>query len=179
MALFVFALSGVQAQRMVPKQKGLEINVGVLSDDKLGNDYFLNLALNVYGKNGNYWLFAAEYNHEYATYGTLDIPLETYLGEAGYSLQLLGDARKIINLNVTLTGVLGYETFNRNEKLLYDGSMIKNENGFVYGTGGRLSLETYLSDHFVLILQGRAKVLWGTSRDEFRPSAGLGLRFNF
>lgn len=93
--------------------------------------------------------------------------------------QLLGDTRKNITLNAGITGVLGYESINRGEALLYDGAKILTEDNFIYGAGGRLSFETYLSDRFVLILQGRTKVLWGTDLEQFRPSAGLGLRINF
>jgi hypothetical protein len=75
--------------------------------------------------------------------------------------------------------VLGYESINRGEAQLYDGSIILTEDNFIYGTGGRLSFEAYLSDHLVMILQGRTKVFWGTDLEQFRPSAGLGLRFNF
>jgi len=177
--LLMIGVTAVQAQRMLPKQKGLEINAGVLSNEKPAKDYYLNIAMTVYSKNGNYQLWALEYNHQYTSYRDLNIPLETYFAEGGYSLQLLGDYRKVITLNAVLTGVVGYETINRGKDLLYDGAVIKNEEGFVYGAGGRLSLETFLSNHFVLLIQGRAKMLWGTSREQFRPSAGLGLRFNF
>jgi len=177
-ALALISATAVQAQRMVPKQKGLEVNAGLLSKE-VANNYYLNLTLTVNGRNGNYWMWGTEYNHSYSDYRDLQIPLETYTGEVGYSVQLLSVARKAITLNGGLTAVGGYETINRGRDLLYDGSKILNEEGVIYGVGGRLSLETYLSDRFVLLVQGRARMLWGTSREQFRPSAGIGLRFNF
>lgn len=168
-----------QAQRMLPKQKGLEVNAGVLSNDKIGNDYYINMTMTVNGKNGNYQLWALEYAHQYYQYKDLRIPQETYTAEGGYSFFLLGDARKNITFNAAVTGVVGYESINRGEELLFDGAKIISEDNFIYGAGGRLSFETYLSDHFVLVLQGRTKVLWGTDLKQFRPSAGVGLRFNF
>lgn len=168
-----------QAQRMLPKQRGLEINAGTLSDGKIGNDYYISIGMTVNGKNGNYQLWALEYAHQYHDYKNLRIPQETYSAEGGCSFFLLGDARKNITLNAGITGVLGYETVNRGEAMLHDGAKIMNENCFVYGAGGRLTIETYLSDRFVLVLQGRTKVLWGTDMKQFRPSAGLGLRLNF
>ncbi len=45
--------------------------------------------------------------------------------------------------------------------MLYDGAKILSEDNFIYGAGGRLTFETYLSDRFVLVLQGRTKVLMG------------------
>lgn len=168
-----------QAQRMLPKQKGLEVNVGTLSDEKPGRNYYGSVALTIYGKKGSYWLWALEYNHEYGSYKQLRIPLETYLAEAGYSLQLLGDGSRTVTLNGALSAVAGYETINRGKAQLYDGAIILNKEGFIYGAGGRLSLEIYLCDRVVLLLQARTKALWGTSREQLRPSAGLGLRFNF
>ncbi|PVX47572.1 conjugative transposon protein TraO [Flavobacterium sp. 103] len=178
----MFALIGItvaQAQRMLPKQKGLEVNAGTLSDDHPGRNYYLNIGMTVNGKNGNYQLWALEYTHQYDEYKDLCLPQETYTTEGGYSFFLLGDARKSITLNTAITGVLGYESINRGKNLLYDGAKILTEDNFIYGAGGRLSFETYLSDRCVLILQGRTKVLWGTDLEQFRPSAGLGLRFNF
>lgn len=176
--LAMLSITAVQAQRMMPKQKGLEINAGLLSKE-ISDNYYLNLTLTVNGKNGSYWIWGAEYTHWLADYRTVQIPLETYTGEMGYSLQLLGDARKTFTLNAGFTAVAGYETINRSEATLYDGSKILDKDNFIYGAGGRLSLETYLSDRFVLLLQGRTKVLWGTDLKQLRPSAGVGLRFNF
>lgn len=178
----MFALIGItiaQAQRMLPKQKGLEVNVGTLSDDHPGRNYYLNIGMTVNGKNCNYQLWTLEYTYQYDEYKDLRLPKETYTAEGGYSFFLLGDSRKNFTLNAAITGVLGYESINRGEALLYDGAKILTEDNFIYGAGGRLSFETFLSDHFVLILQGRTKVLWGTDLEQFRPSAGVGLRFNF
>lgn len=178
----MFVLIGItiaQAQRMLPKQKGLEVNAGTLSDDYPGRNYYLNIGMTVNGKNGNYQLWVLEYTHQYDEYKNLRLPQETYTAEGGYSFFLLGDVRKNITLNAAITGVLGYESINRGEALLYDGAKILTEDNFIYGAGGRLSFETYLSDRCVLILQGRTKVLWGTDLEQFRPSAGVGLRINF
>lgn len=177
--LLLVAITVTQAQRMLPKQKGLEISVGILSGEKIGNDYYINLGMTVNGKNGNYQLWALEYAHRYHDYKTLRIPQETYAAEGGYSFFLLGDARKNITLNLGVTGVVGYESINRGETMLYDGAKILTRDNFIYGAGGRITFETYLSDRIVLVLQGRTKVLWGTDLEQFRPSAGVGLKFNF
>lgn len=178
----MFAFMGItiaQAQRMLPKQKGLEVNAGTLSNDHSSRNYYLNIGMTVNGKNGNYQLWALEYTHQYDEYKDLRLPQETYTAEGGYSFFLMGDVRKNITLNAAITGVVGYESINRGEILLYDGAKILSEDNFIYGTGGRLTFEIYLSDRFVLILQGGTKVLWGTDLEQFRPSAGVGLRFNF
>jgi len=177
--LVLVGITVAQAQRMLPKQKGIELNAGILSKDKIGNDYYLNIGMTVNGKNGNYQLWALEYTHQYHDYKNVRIPQETFTAEGGYSLFLLGYARKNITINLGITGVVGYESINRGEAILYDGAKILSEDNFIYGAGGRITFETYLSDRFVLVLQGRTKVFWGTDLEQFRPSAGVGLRFNF
>lgn len=176
--LAVLSITATKAQRLTPKQKGLEINADMLSKE-ISDNYYLNLTLTVNGQHGGYWIWSAEYTHQLADYRTVQIPLEDYTGEIGYSLQLLSDTRKTVTLNAGLTAVAGYESINRGEAILYDGSKLLDGDNFIYGACGRLSFETYLSDRFVLLLQGRTKVLWGTDLKQFRPSAGAGLRFNF
>lgn len=178
----ILALMGIttaDAQRMLPGQKGLEVNAGLLSTEKTGSNYCISVAVTVNGRNGNYQLWSLEYSHQHHKYKDLRIPHETYTAEGGYSLFLLGDAGRNITLNAAITGLAGYESINRGEKVLSDGAKIASEDNFIYGAGARLSFETYLSDHLVLVLQGRTKVFWGTGLEQFRPSAGAGLRFNF
>lgn len=55
--LLVLALmvsTQTQAQRMLPKQKGLELNIGTLSFGNLSNNYSINAALTTNDRNGNY-----------------------------------------------------------------------------------------------------------------------------
>lgn len=177
--LLVTTFTTTHAQRMLPRQKGVSINSGLLLSNDIQGDWYLGIDLVHYFNRGNYWLWAVEYNRMQFAYRNYRIPSETYLAETGYSFRLLGDKRKTLQLNAALTGIAGYESINRGNALLHDGAVIQNSSGFVYGGGGRLSLETFLTDHFVLLLQARAKMLWGTSLQQLRPSLGLGLRFNF
>lgn len=180
--IVLFLFTGItmsQAQRMLPKQKGLEINVGTLSFKKLGVDYYLGIGMAVNGKNGNYGLWGVQYAHLNHLYKEINIPVETYTADGGYSIFLLGDNRKNIALNLALTGVVGYERINRGEAVLFDGAKILSKDNWIYGVGSQLRFETYLTNKFVLSLQGRTNALWGSDLELLRPSAGLGLRFNF
>jgi hypothetical protein len=169
----------LQAQRMIPKKKGVEIGYSQLSNAKIEKDYAMNLGLTINGKNGNYQLWNFEYSHHYYTYNIIQIPHETYTIEGGNSFFLLGDIRRTIGLNLALTAVVGYETINRGVIQLNDGTIILNEDNFIYGAGSRLTFETYLTDKFVFILKGQTKMVWGTDVEQFRPSVGIGIRFNF
>jgi len=176
--LALSSLTAAHPQRMIPGQKGFEISAGSLQGNSPWRNYTLSLGMNINGKNGSYQLWGLEYSHRYFKYKELRLPLETYTVAGGYSFLLLGDARRNVLLNAVITGVIGYESINRGEALLEDGAKIISSEGFLYGAGGRLSFEAYLSDQFVLLLQGRIKALWGTDLDQLRPSAALGFRYN-
>ena len=168
-----------QAQRMLPKQKGLETSTGIIADGKIGTDYYINVAMTINGKKGNYQLWAVEYSRKENDYKHIQIPAETFTAEVGYSFLLISDAGKNTSLNFGITGIAGYESINRGKALLFDGAKLLTEDNFIYGVGGRITIETYLSDRIILLLQARTKILWGTDLQQIRPSAGIGLRFNF
>jgi len=167
------------SQRMVNKQKAVELNAGILNTKTASENFYLNLTLNRFVRHGNYWIWGMELQRQKRDVRQWNVPIESYIGEAGYSKQLLSDRRKFITLNLALTAAAGYERVNKGDTLLLDGAKLLSRDQFVYGTGGRLSLETYLSDRIVFLIQGRVRVLWGTDLDRFRPSAGIGIRVNF
>lgn len=167
----------ISAQRMLPKQKGIEINSGKLFTENLDH-YFINAGLIVHSKKGNYMLYALEYSRENIPYQTSEIPVESITAEAAYSFNFIANRGKSLMVNFTLSAVAGYEIINRGDHLLYDGSLLLNDSSLIYGAGGKLSIESYLSDRFTIIVSGRTKVLWNTSRNQIRPSVGIGLRIN-
>ncbi|MGE8512957.1 MAG: conjugal transfer protein TraO [Chryseobacterium culicis] len=168
----------LEAQRMIPGQKGIEINFGFLKKE-ISDHYFFNLEYIYYSQKGNYGIFGFEYGINSIRYSAIKVPVEDYTVDAGYSFNLMADHKKRVMLNATLSAVGGYENINNGGRILYDGAEVLNESSFIYGGGGRISLETYLSDHLVVVFSGRAKYLLGTSLDRIRPSMGMGLRFNF
>ena len=178
--LIMTGLISVNAQRMLAGQKGLELNIGALSGKNLSDNYYLNAGVTVYAKNGNYFLGSFEYGRQQISYKKMNPVWQTYLVEGGYNFQLLRDAGSIFTLNAGLSAVAGYESGKLNasastKSIKYNPS----EENFIFGPGARISVETYVSDHLVLLLAGKAKFLWGTPADKLRPSIGLGLRYNF
>ncbi len=167
----------ISAQRILPKQKGVEINSGILVSENSDN-YFISAGLIVHSKKGNYLLYSLDYSREEIQYRTCKIPMETITAEAGYSLNMIGNRKKSLMINATISAIAGYEIINRDERILFDGSVIINESSLVYGAAGRLTAEFYLSDRFTLIASGRTKILWNTSQNQFTPSVGIGLRIN-
>jgi hypothetical protein len=168
------------AQRQLQGQKGIEVGFGFLPGEKpTRNFYYARLGMTVNRKKGNYHFFTAEYRRKTYQFEDIDIPLETYTGETGYSLFLMGDWRRTLSLNLGLSAVAGYEVINKSEKQLLNGAIILGEDHFVYGGGINLSLETYLNDKLVVLVQGQTKYLLGTSADRLRPGVNIGLRYIF
>lgn len=176
--MLLISIAG-HAQRMVYKQKAMEVTVGLLDSKEVNVNYYLNISLNSFARHGNYWIWGGEYQRRNLVFKQWNIPIESYLGEVGYSKKLLSDKRKVITLNLGLTGTGGYEIVNSGDGILFDGARLQDQSQFVYGAGGRLSIETYLSDRIVFLVQGKIKVLWGTDLEQFRPGAGIGFRINF
>jgi len=174
-----FLLCGTaNGQRMLPGQKAIEMGFGLMSAQDGINDYTLQVGLTMQTGLGNYFLGSVGYLRQSAKYGKASIPLETYLAEGGYSLRLLGNFRRSVNVNASVVAVAGYERINKGDSLLFDGAVILNKSHLVYGLGGRISTEIYIADPLVLFLYGNTKVLWGTTRSQLRSSIGVGVRIS-
>lgn len=167
------------AQQMIPKQKGFEISYSVFPNSPEKQNYALAAGLVTYAKNGNYWFGLAEYSRKYYEYRNYDIPIDTYLLNAGYSFYLVGDSMRNVNLNLGLGSLVGYEQVNRNKPILYDGSLLDSTESFVYGVSGKLSLESYLTEYIVFIVDGQLRFLQNSQLGTLHSLIGLGLRYNF
>jgi hemolysin activation/secretion protein len=180
MMLSIAISTGIYAQRLLKGQTGFEVTIGMVSDKQPSHDnFFIQAGLTVNAKNGSYQLWALEYCRKMHEFESYNIPVEAYTAEGGYSFPLLRDWNKTVSLNMGLTAAIGYEVFNQSEALLSNGAVIQNADSFIYGVGLRLSIETYLTDHLLFLLQGKAKGIWGTSVENLRPFAGIGFRYIF
>jgi hypothetical protein len=167
------------AQQMIPKQKGFEISYSVFPKSPEKQNYVFAAGLISYGKNGRYVFGRAEYSRKYFEYRDYDIPIDTYLLNAGYSFYLVGESMRNVNLNLGIGALGGYEQVNRNKLILHDGSLLNTTESFVYGFSGRLSLESYLTEHLVFIVDGQLRFLQNSPLGTLHSLFGLGLRYNF
>ena len=102
--------------------------------------------------------------------------MEQFTGEGDFFCNVLSDGSKTFFLSAGVSALAGYETVNGGKKLLFDGSTLRNKDGFIYGGAITLQAETYLSDHLVLLLYGRERCLWGGSTERFHAQYGVGLK---
>ena len=169
------------AQRCLPKMKGIRLTAGMAdsfysasSKNDAGCSFGASLA--TYTKGGHQWVFGAEYLRRYHPYRDSRIPVEQFTGEGGFFCNVLSDRSKTFCLSAGVSAVAGYETVNGGKKLLFDGSTLRNKDGFLYGGAVTLQAETYLTDRLVLLFYGRERCLWGGSTERFHAQYGVGLK---
>lgn len=170
------------AQRQLPGMQGIQVTGGMVDgiySSKQDNEagYYFGVAMATYAKNGNKWVFGAEFMERYYPYRETRIPVSQFTAEGGYYLKFLSDPSKTFNLSLGGSALAGYEISNWGEKTLYDGSTLQHKDAFIYGGAITLELETYLTDRVVLLLTGRERILWGNSTGHFHTQFGIGLKF--
>ena len=177
-----FAFSGgAYAQRQLPGMKGIQVTGGMVdgiysSSHKNETGYYFGVAMATYAQNANKWVFGAEFLNRYYPYKNDRIPVSQFTAEGGYYLKFLSDPNKIVLFSLGGSALAGYETSNWGEKILFDGSTLRNKDRFLYGGAITLEMETYLADRVVLLLTARERVLFGGTTGKFHTQFGLGLR---
>lgn len=170
------------AQRALKGMQGIQITGGMAdgfytNDNKNETGYYFGMAISTYARHANKWVFGADYLNRYYPYKTERIPVSQFTGEYGYYFKILSDRSKVFFLSLGCSALAGYETSNWGEKTLFDGSTLLDKDAFIYGGAITLEVETYLSDRIILLLNGRERIIGGTTNGHFRTQFGLGLKF--
>jgi len=176
--LLSLGLTG-QAQQMLPGQKGIELKYGVFPKSSDTYSYFISAGLISYRKNGNYIFALAQYDRKYYQYKTIQIPIESFLINAGYSFYFFGNRNRNMNINLGIGGAGGYEQVNQNVEVLDDGSLINKTENIVYGMSAALSLESYLTSELVFLVEGKLRYLENSQLNPLQSMIGFGFRYNF
>lgn len=168
------------AQRYLPGQKGIQVTGGFVDgftlEKKDGQAFYGGLALSTYIKNGNRWVFGAEYMQKSHEYKDILIPVSQITAEGGYYLKFLSDPSKTFFFSVGLSAMAGYETINWGKELLFDGATITTEDNFLYGGAVSFEIETFLSDRFALLINARERILLGSEINKFHTQVGIGFK---
>ena len=164
------------AQKKAPSAVTLTLlpfSVTLPSDETATDD-----AINVrYTKKANRWVVGAEYLLKNYDYRGTSVPRAQFTAEGGYYLKFLSDPTKTFFLSIGGSALAGYETVNWGDRLLHDGSTLLVKDAFIYGGAITLELESYITDHIVLLANVRERVLWGGSLGKFSTQFGLGIKF--
>ena len=170
------------AQRLFPRQTGVEITAGVpvIQNEKLiqPETFTVGVSFTRYLKAENYTFLSALYERQNLPYGKADVPLSDALLLAGYMHPLLSDGGKNAFIYTGLSVLAGYEEPNRGESVLPDGAELLDRSRLVGGGGLHLTVELFLSDHLLFVVGGRGLFLFGSDVYPFRPAISAGFRIN-
>lgn len=171
-----------QAQRLIPKQRGIEVvgSVPLIKGEKLftGDNFGVGISLPRYLKKENYTFVMAEYEQQNMPYRSYNVKLKDALLQVGYMHPILSDNGKNMLLYGGISVLGGYEEINEDQKLLPDGATLLDRSRFVYGGAVHGSLEVFLTDRLLFLVKAQGRLLFGSDVHRFRPALSAGLRFN-
>ena len=171
------------AQRLIPKQRGIEVvgSVPLIKGEKLftGDNFGVGISLSRYLKKENYTFVMAEYEQQNMPYRSYNVKLKDALLQMGYMHPILSDNGKNVLLYGGISALGGYEEINEDQKLLPDGATLLDRSHFVYGGAVHSSVEVFLTDRLLFLIKAQGRLLFGTDVHRFRPAVSAGLRFNF
>ena len=171
-----------QAQRLIPKQRGIEVvgSVPILKGEKLfqGDNFGVSVSLTRYLKRENYSFVRVEYEQQNMPYRSYNVKLKDALLQVGYMHPILSDNGKNAFLYAGISALGGYEELNEDKKLLPDGATLLDRSRFVYGSAVHGSVEVFLTDRLLLLVKAQGRLLFGSDVHRFRPALSAGLRFN-
>ena len=171
------------AQRLIPKQKGIEVvgSVPLIKGEKLfaKDNFGVGVSLTRYLKRENYAFALAEYEQQDMPYREYEVKLKDALLQVGYMHPILSDNGKNVFLYGGISALGGYEELNEDKKLLPDGATLLDCSHFVYGGAVHSSVEVFLTDKILFLVKAQGRFLFGTDVHRFRPALSAGFRFNF
>ena len=172
-----------QAQRLIPKQRDIEVigSVPLIKGEKLftGDNFGVGISLTRYLKKENYTFVMAEYEQQNMPYRSYNVKLKDALLQVGYMQPILSDRGKNMLLYGGISALGGYEQLNKDKKQLPDGATLLDRSRFVYGGAVHGSVEVFLTDRVLFLVRAQGRFLFGTDVHRFRPAVSAGLRFNF
>ena len=172
-----------QAQRLMPKQRGIEVvgSVPLIKGEKFfaADNFGMGVSLTRYLGRENYTFVMAEYEQQNMPYRSYDVKLKDALLHLGYMHPIFSDNGKNVLLYSGISALGGYEQLNEDKKLLPDGATLLDRSRFVYGGAVHGSVEVFLTDRVLFLVKAQGRFLFGTDVHRFRPAVSAGLRFNF
>ena len=173
----------LQAQRLIPKQRGIEVagSVPIIKGEKFlaADNFGMGVSLTRYLGRENYTFVLAEYEQQNMPYRSYNVKLKDALLHLGYMHPIVSDNGKNVFLYGGISALGGYEELNEDKKLLPDGATLLDRSRFVYGGAVHGSVEVFLTDRVLFLVKAQGRFLFGTDVHRFRPAVSAGLRFNF
>ena len=176
-ATFALSVGQTFAQRALPKMQGVQFTGGSVNGFNLKNSFHTGVAVSVFNKHADQWVFGTEYLQKQFDYKSYRVPMAQFTAEGGYYYNFFSDASKTVYLSLGASALAGYETTNWGNKLLSDGATLRNKDAFIYGGALTLQAEVYLADRIILLANIRERVLWGGAFKKFNTQISVGIKF--
>ena len=171
-----------QAQRLIPKQRSIEVvgSVPLIKGEKFlaADNFGMGATLTRYLGRENYTFVMAEYEQQNMPYRSYNVKLKDALLHLGYMHPIVSDNGKNVFLYGGISALGGYEQLNEDKKLLPDGATLLDRSRFVYGGAVHGSVEVFLTDRVILLVRAQGRFIFGTDVHHFRPALSAGFRFN-
>ena len=171
-----------QAQRLIPKQRGIEVvgSVPLIKGEKFlaADNFGMEVSLTRYLGRENYTFVMAEYEQQNMPYRSYNVKLKDALLQVGYMHPIVSDNGKNVFLYAGISALGGYEELNEDKKLLPDGATLLDRSRFVYGGAVHGSVEVFFTDRLLFLVKAQGRLLFGSDVHRFRPAISAGLRFN-
>ena len=171
-----------QAQRLIPKQRGIEVagRVPLIKGENFlaAGNFGMGASLTRYLGCENYTFVMAEYEQQNMPYRDYAVKLKDALLQVGYMHPILSDNGKNVFFYGGVSALGGYEEINEDKKLLPDGATLLDRSRFVYGGAVHGSVEVFLTDRLLFLVKAQGRLLFGSDVHRFRPALSAGLRFN-
>ena len=171
-----------QAQRLIPKQRGIEVvgSVPLIKGEKFlaADNFGMEVSLTRYLGRENYTFVMAEYEQQNMPYRSYNVKLKDALLQVGYMHPIVSDNGKNVFLYAGISALGGYEELNEDKKLLPDGATLLDRSRFVYGGAVHGSVEVFFTDRLLFLVKAQGRLLFGSDVHRFRPALSAGLRFN-
>ena len=171
-----------QAQRLIPKQRGIEVlgSVPLIKGEKLftADNFGMGVSLTRYLGRENYTFVMAEYEQQNMPYRSYNVKLKDALLQVGYMHPVLSDRGKNVFLYGGISVLGGYEQLNEDKKLLPDGATLLDRSRFVYGGAVHGSVEMFLTDRVLFLVKAQGRLLFSSDVHRFRPALSAGFKFN-
>ena len=170
--------ASVQAQRLISRQWGVGIKYGMPLPFEKNSDN-MEIGLHQYLKSANYLSYSIAYEKTFYRTDIKDIPIETYFAEIGFHKSLITNRSKSLLFYGGISAIGGYKIYNNGVNVLDDNSVITEHSKFVFGGALAGSLETFISDQWIIAVSGKLRALSNTEDVTLTSLLQLGIRYNF
>lgn len=182
LACAVCGFISANAQRLIPKRKGIEVvaSVPLIKGEKFfaKENFGIGVSLTRFLRRANYVFVEIEYEQQNLLYRSYNVPMRDVLLQVGYMHPILSDRGKNVFLYGGISALGGYEELNEDKKILPDGAALLDHSHFVYGGAVHGSMEVFLTDWLLFLVKAQGRLLFGSDVHRLRPALSAGFRFN-